>query len=131
VLLKAADFKKTCPAPEGVPVLPVRELKLGAPKTEIDEDRAQALGARDPDLVAAFERLSSKGMQKESLSTKRSGIPEFLQDVVTVKESTFVCQLDFDNLDVSKTWPDAGLMGCVYVFARKAPKEPLAFWQYT
>jgi hypothetical protein len=39
--------------------------------------------------------------------------------------------LDFDDLDVSQAWPDAGLMGFIYVFVREDEKSGLAFWQYT
>ena len=132
VLLKAADLKKTCKAPDGVAPLPMRALAFDAPKIEIDDDRALALAEKDGDLAAAFERLgTSKGVQEHGLADKLGGIPQFLQEVVTVKGHRFVAQLDFDSISTSKTWPDAGLMGCVYVFVRDDEKSGLAFWQYT
>ena len=132
VLLKAADLKKTCKTPDGVAPLPVRALAFDAPKIEIDDDRALALAEKDGDLAAAFERLgTSKGVQEHGLADKLGGIPQFLQDVVAVKGHRFVAQLDFDSISTSETWPDAGLMGCVYVFVRDDEKSGLAFWQYT
>lgn len=132
VLLKTADWKKTCPAPSGVPSLPMRALEVEEAKLEIDETRAQALGEQDADLAAAFERLgSSKGMQKHGLSDKLGGAPQFLQNEVAMKRHVFVCQIDFDSIDTSKQWPDAGLMGCVYVFVREDESSGVAFWQYT
>jgi hypothetical protein len=131
LLLKAADFKKTCPAPEGVAVLPMRPVRLKAEKTEIDDDRAQRLGAREPELAAAFERLRSmQGMQRQELATKLGGIPQFLQEVVPMPRFKFICQLDFDCIS-TPAWPDAGLMGCVYVFVSDDEKTARAFWQYT
>lgn len=132
VLLKAADFKKACKAPDGVPALAMRALDVEAPKFEIDEERAQRFAEADADLGAAFERLQTmKGMQDHGLCDKLGGLPQFLQEVVSVKRHTFVGQLDFDSISTSKEWPDAGLMGCVYVFVRDDEKSGFAFWQYT
>lgn len=132
VLLKAADFKKSCPTPKGTPSLPVRALAIEPAKLEIDEERAGALAARDPELGAAIEKLgSTKGMQSDNLADKLGGVPLFLQEQVPVKKYVFVAQLDFDSIDTSKQWPDAGLMGCVYVFVREDESGAFAFWQYT
>ncbi len=132
VLLDRAAFKKSYPAPDNTPVLAARALVIDAPKIEIDEERAQRLGASDPDLGAAFERLqTSKGMQSPSLYDKLGGIPVFLQDVVPMKGHKLVAQLDFDSISTSKEWPDAGLAGCIYVFVRDDEKNGFAFWQYT
>jgi hypothetical protein len=132
VLLDRAAFKKSHAAPEGVPALSARALQIDAPKFEIDEDRAERFGASDPDLGAAFERLqTSKGMQSPGLCDKVGGLGVFLQEVVPAKGHKLVAQLDFDSIDTSKEWPDAGLAGCVYVFVRDDEKSGLAFWQYT
>jgi hypothetical protein len=132
VLLSAADFKKTCTTPEGVPALPMRALDVAEPRIEIDEERAQAIAAKDVELGAAFERLQTmKGMQDHNLADKLGGLPQFLQDEAQIKRHKFVGQLDFDSIDTSKAWPDAGLMGCVYVFVSDDEKSGFAFWQYT
>ncbi len=132
VLLKASDFKKTCAAPNKTPTLAMREITIEDAKIEIDEDRAEKIGSADSDLAAAFERLQSmKGMQKDNLATRLGGSPQFLQDIVTMKMHRFIAQLDFDSINTSKEWPDAGLMGCVYVFVNDPETEAVAFWQYT
>ena len=132
VLLRAADFKKSCPAPKDTPALPVRPIEIEAPKLEIDEDRASALAERDAELGAAIEKLgASKGMQADNLCDKLGGVPQFLQQDVPVKKHVFVAQLDFDGISTSKQWPDAGLMGCVYVFVAEDESSAFAFWQYT
>jgi hypothetical protein len=132
VLLKAPDFQKTCPPPDGVLPLPARSLEIAAPKFEIDEDRATSLAQKDPDLGAAFERLhSDKGAQAADLSDKLGGLPAFLQEQLPMKNHKLVAQLDFDSISTSKTWPDAGLAGCVYVFVRNDEKGGVVFWQYT
>jgi hypothetical protein len=132
VLLKETDLAKTGAAPEGVPALPAKALELGAVRFEIDEDRALPLGESDPEMGAALERLQgAKVVQPTSLGSKLGGVPGFLQGAAEVKGHKFLCQLDFDDLDVSQAWPDAGLMGCIYVFVREDEKSGLAFWQYT
>jgi Domain of unknown function (DUF1963) len=132
VLLKAGDFAKKGATPEGVPELPVRPITFEAAKIEIDETRAQPLAEKDALLGAAFEKLqSAKGMQEVHLAQKRGGVPRFLQGEVTLKNWKFIAQLDFDRIDVSKTWPEAGLAGCLYVFVKNDEKDAIAFWQYT
>ena len=132
VLLRAADFAKKGELPAGVPELPPRALVIDEAKIEIDEERAHDLGERDPEMLAALEALQTKkGMQKSNLAMKLGGIPQFLQDEIPVKGHTFVAQLDFDGIDVSKAWPDAGLAGCVYVFVKDDEKDAFAIWQYT
>ena len=132
VLLDRAALSKSHAPPDGVPTLPVRPLRAEAPKIEIDEERAQELGASDPDLGAALERLgSAKGMQGMNVHDKLGGLPRFLQDEVPMKRHKLVAQLDFDQVPTSKEWPDAGLSGCIYVFVRDDEKSAVAFWQYT
>lgn len=132
VLLRSADFAKKGKTPTGVAELPVRPLTIAPSKIEIDETRAHALGEVDPDFLAAIEALqTSKGIQTDHLAQKVGGIPTFLQGESPLKGYTFVAQLDFDSIDVSKTWPDAGLSGCIYVFVKHDEKDAVAFWQYT
>jgi hypothetical protein len=132
LLRELREFEKTCPAPEGLPVLPVRALAIDDPKIEIDEDRALRIAGKDADLGAAFERLQTmKGVQEHGLANKVGGLPEFLQGEAGIKGHKFVAQLDFDSISTSKAWPDAGLMGCVYVFVSDDEKKAMAFWQYT
>jgi hypothetical protein len=132
VLLKETDLAKTGEPPEGVPALPAKALELGAVRFEIDEDRALPLGESDPEMGAAVERLqTAKGVQPACLGSKLGGVPGFLQGAAEVKGHRFLCQLDFDDLDVAQTWPDAGLMGFIYVFVREDEKSGIAFWQYT
>ncbi len=132
VLLKAADFKKTCKTPDGVVALPMRALAIAPPMIEIDEESAHAIAEKDAELGAAFERLQTmKGVQDHGLADKLGGVPQFLQEVVPVKRHKFVAQLDFDSISTDKAWPDAGLSGCVYVFVSDDEKSALAFWQYT
>jgi hypothetical protein len=131
VLLRAADFAKTCKTPDGAKPLPMRALAIAAPKYEIDEDRATALAAQDADLGAAFERLQTgKDIQDHDLCDKIGGVPQFLQGPVSPKGYRFVAQLDFDSIR-TKEWPDAGLMGCVYVFVSENEESAFAMWQYT
>lgn len=132
VLLRKADFAKKGKTPDGVPVLPPRPLTIEASKAEIDETLAHALGDVDADFLAAIEAVqTSKGIQTDHLAQKVGGVPTFLQGEMELKGWTFVVQLDFDGIDVSKAWPSAGLSGCVYVFVKDDEKDALAIWQYT
>ena len=132
VLLDRAALAKMHEPPDGVPTLPMRPLRAEAPKIEIDEERAQALGASDPELGAALERLASaKGLQATNVHDKLGGLPGFLQGDVPMKGHKLVAQLDFDAIPTAKEWPDAALSGCVYVFVRDDEKSATAFWQYT
>jgi hypothetical protein len=132
VLLHWADFDRECAPPDGVPLLPARPLSLASPEAEIDHDRAARLAAVDPALGPAFERLSSmKGMQARGLVNKLGGMPEPLRGPLAVKRHRFLCQLDFDAIETSSTWPDAALAGCIYVLVSDDEKKAKAFWQST
>ncbi|MFT3709812.1 MAG: hypothetical protein QM817_19455 [Archangium sp.] len=131
VLLKAADLAKTAKPPAGVAELPSQPITFSAMKVEIDEARAVALGEKDASLAQVLEKFgSSKDVQQPS-AQKRGGVPVFLQGEMKMKGWKFVAQLDFDSLNVSKTWPEAGLAGCVYVFVKNDEKDAFAVWQYT
>ena len=56
---------------------------------------------------------------------------DFLQYQPMVKGHKFIAQLDIDQLDTRKEWPDAGLAGCVYVCVSDDETTARAFWQYT
>jgi hypothetical protein len=132
VLLRAAELAKPGKAPDGVPILPARALTLAAAKLEIDEARVRPLARRDAEFAAAVERLAGgQGMQSPGLCSKRGGIPEFLQNDVPMKGHRFIAQIDFDDIDVSETWPESGLLGCLYIFVREDEKSGVAFWQAT
>jgi hypothetical protein len=127
VLLR--DLDHACASKEAA--LPARALELEAAKIEIDDARVAAAVKKDRSLGVACEELrSAKGMQREDLTTKLGGVPQFLQEEQHPKKHRFVCQLDFDSIDV-KGWPSAGLSGCIYVFVHEDESSACAFWQTT
>lgn len=131
VLLKAGELVKTAATPKEVPELPARAITFEPLKVEIDERRALALGEKDPVLVQVLEKFGASKEVQEPLAQKRGGVPQFLQGEVALAGWKLVAQLDFDQLDVSKAWPEAGLAGCVYVFVKDDEKDAFAMWQYT
>ncbi|MBL8912818.1 MAG: hypothetical protein JNM17_19150, partial [Archangium sp.] len=90
-----------------------------------------ALGEKDATLAQVLEKFGTSKDVQESSAQKRGGVPQFLQGEVEVKNWKFIAQLDFDALNVSKTWDEAGLAGCVYVFVKDDEKDAFAMWQYT
>ena len=134
VLLTEKDFARAPidAAPDGVPVLPALTIDVAAPLREVDEEKAEALGAKDPALGEAFERYLAKAkVQKAGLASKLGGAPQMLQGEEISKKTRFVAQLDFDEIRLDKAWKDAGLAGCVYVTVKEDEKAGAAFWQYT
>lgn len=134
VVLLDAKALKRAPAkapPKGVPVLAARELVVQAPLPEIDEAAVEALAARDPEMGAAFDRFQAKQkVQDANTWSKLGGAPAFVQGDDAPKGFQFVAQLDVETTDTDE-WEDAGLMGCVFVFAKGDGKKAVAFWQYT
>jgi hypothetical protein len=129
VLLRARDLDKVCASNEAS--LTARALELEPAKIEIDDARVAAVVKKDRSLGVACEELRSmKTVQSEGLTTKLGGVPCFLQEDARPKGHRFVCQLDFDSIDI-KGWPDAGLAGCIYVFVREDESSACAFWQTT
>jgi hypothetical protein len=75
--------------------------------------------------VVAKDAAAKLVVQPACLGSKLGGVPGFLQGAAEVKGHRFLCQLDFDDLDVAQTWPDAGLMGFIYVFVAQQPLQPV------
>ena len=115
-------------------VLPARALELGEPTFEIDEARVATLLSRDPELAAALESLE---LPEADGWSKVGGVPAWVQSeqVLLGKGGVpyrFICSVDFDSLSsATKSWPDAGLAGVLYVFANAEETAACAFWQYT
>jgi hypothetical protein len=133
VLLDREDLERPglAQAPPGVPVLPERAIEVAAPRLEIDEDVVAKLADRDAAIGARFDELqASAPFQEGGIGSKLGGTHRFLQNGQAPKGSRFVAQLDVDALDLDE-WPDAGLVGRVYVFAASDEKSAFAVWQYT
>jgi hypothetical protein len=115
-------------APEGVPLLPVIELKLGERRESIAEHKVHACGQLDGALGEAAEKLAASQGEISGHSFV-GGVPVWLQGAVT--ELPLVVQLDFDHISLGevKGWEEAGLFGVVYVFA--LGDGAAAIWQTT
>ncbi|MCC7000106.1 MAG: hypothetical protein IT370_36235 [Deltaproteobacteria bacterium] len=46
------------------------------------------------------------------------------------RQTGFLFMLDFDRIRLDDAWEEAGLAGCLFVFAEPDGKAT-AFWQYT
>jgi hypothetical protein len=112
--------------PGDVSVLATKTITVAPALAELDEDAITALGDKDPELAAAFERYQANGnVQDSQLASKLGGAPVWLQGGEGGK-ADFIAQLDFDKLRIDRTW---GLAGCIYLFRGKRGVH--ASWQYT
>lgn len=133
LLSKKARAKAPLAAPPGdVPVLGPRPIRLGPPRFELIEAKAQELADGDAEASAAIDRLAASRLVHEDVPySKLGGEPVFVQGGDISKRVKLVAQIDFDGLSLEGAWKDAGLFGVLYVFATADEKKAFAMWQYT